>query len=117
MSLAGCLALSGALFAIGAYGLLTRRNIIAALMALELMVNAALINFVAFARYGAAIPWLAERDFARGTAPWNALAGPQFALFAMAITAAEMALALAIVVSLHHQGQGTDIRGLENLHG
>jgi NADH-quinone oxidoreductase subunit K len=52
MNLASCLVLAAALFAIGVFGLLTRRNLIAVLISLELMVNASLINFVAFARFG-----------------------------------------------------------------
>ncbi|HKP95563.1 MAG TPA: NADH-quinone oxidoreductase subunit NuoK [Fibrobacteria bacterium] len=106
MSLASCLLLSAALFAIGAYGLVTRRNLIAALMSLELMVNAALINFVAFARFG-------------GThaAAGDAEAGSLFALFAVAVTAAEMALALAIVIAVHRQRRHLDIRELDGLHG
>ena len=63
MNLASCLVLSGVLFAIGAYGLLTRRNFIAALISLELMVNAALINFVAFGRYGGSMRAFAEGGF------------------------------------------------------
>ena len=58
---------------------------LAALMSLELMVNAALINFIAFARFGG--PQGALRD---------AEAGSLFVLFAVAVTAAEMALALAM---------------------
>ena len=106
MTLAACLLLSGALFAIGVYGLLTRRNLIAALMALELMVNAALINFIAFARFGG--PQGAFRD---------AEAGSLFALFAVAVTAAEMALALAIVIAVHRQRRNLDLRDLDGMHG
>ncbi len=106
MNLTACLLLSAALFSIGAYGLVTRRNMIAALMSLELMVNAALINFIAFARFG-------------GThaGQGDAQAGSLFALFAVAVTAAEMALALAIVVAVHRQRRHLDIRELDGLHG
>ncbi|MDB5048546.1 MAG: nuoK 2 [Fibrobacteres bacterium] len=106
MNLTSCLMLSAALFAIGAYGLVTRRNMIAALMSLELMVNAALINFVAFARFGGG----------HAAAP-DPEAGSLFALFAVAVTAAEMALALAIVIAVHRQRRHLDIRDLDGMHG
>ena len=106
MNLTTCLMLSAALFAIGAYGLVTRRNLIAALMSLELMVNAALINFMAFARFGGP-----------HHAPGHAESGSLFALFAVAVTAAEMALALAIVIAVHRQRRHLDLRELDGLHG
>jgi NADH-quinone oxidoreductase subunit K len=106
MNLTTCLLLSAALFAIGAFGLVTRRNLIAALMSLELMVNAALINFVAFARFGG--PHQVHG---------NAESGTLFALFAVAVTAAEMALALAIVIAVHRQRKHLDVRELDGLHG
>jgi NADH:ubiquinone oxidoreductase subunit K len=106
VNLTSCLFLSAALFAIGTFGLLTRRNFIAALMSLELMVNAALINFIAFARFGG--PQGAVRD---------AEAGSLFALFAVGVTAAEMALALAIVIAVHRQRKHLDVRDLDGLHG
>jgi len=105
MNLTVCLGVTGLLFAIGAYGLLTRRNMIAALMSLELMVNAALINFVAFARFGG------------GSGPRDAEAGPIFVLFAVAVTAAEMALGLAIVIALHRARRDLDPTELDGLHG
>jgi NADH-quinone oxidoreductase subunit K len=104
VNLTACLMLSAALFAIGAFGLVTRRNLIAALMSLELMVNAALINFVAFARFGA-------------RAAGHPESGSAFALFAVAVTAAEMALALAIVIAVHRQRKHLDVRELDGLHG
>lgn len=116
MNLAGCLALSGALFAIGVYGLLTRRNMIAALMSLELMVNAALINFVAFSRFGGDLRWFADGGFAP-TGLRDPQAGSVFALFAVGVTAAEMALALAIVISLHRQRGKVDIAEMDGLRG
>ena len=78
---------------------------IAALMSLELMVNAALINFVAFARFGGSA---AARDVE---------AGPIFVLFAVAVTAAEMALGLAIVIALHRARRDLDPTDLDGLHG
>lgn len=116
MNLATCLVLSGVLFALGAYGLLTRRNVIAALIALELMVNAALINFVAFGRFGGSLRAFAEGGFGAGGLR-DPQAGAVFALFAVGVTAAEMALALAIVISLHRQRKRLDITLLDGLRG
>jgi NADH:ubiquinone oxidoreductase subunit K len=76
------LILSGMLFSIGVYGVLARRNAILILMSVELMLNAVSINFVAFAVY---------------TAP-SLFTGIIFAIFIIAIAAAEVGLALAIVL-------------------
>ncbi len=101
MTLPACLALSAALFAIGVFGLLTRRNLIAVLMSLELMINAALINFTAFARFGGG----------------DATAGAAFPLFVFALAAAEMALALGIVLALQRNRRRIDVEELTDLHG
>jgi NADH-quinone oxidoreductase subunit K len=77
--------LSALLFGIGLFGLLSRRNAIAILMCIELMLNAANINLVAFSR--AVTPQL--------------LTGQVFAIFVMAIAAAEAAVGLAIVIALY----------------
>lgn len=78
------LALSGIIFAIGVYGVLARRNAILILMSVELMLNAVSINFVAFAAY-------LDPD---------RITGAIFAIFIITIAAAEIALALAIVIRL-----------------
>jgi len=101
MTLSTCLLLAAALFALGIYGLLSRRNLIAVIMSMELMVNAALINFVAFARFGNG----------------DSTAGAIFPIFSMAVTAAETALALAIVMALRRRGKKIDVQELTTLHG
>jgi NADH-quinone oxidoreductase subunit K len=78
------LIVSAALFSLGLYGLLTRKNAINVLMAVELIFNSANINLVAFSR------------FASGEA-----SGQVFALFTIVIAACEAAVALAIVMSLY----------------
>ncbi|BCW98479.1 MAG: NADH-quinone oxidoreductase subunit K [Armatimonadota bacterium] len=77
--------LSALLFSIGLFGLLSRRNAIAILMCIELMLNAANINLVAFSRAVTA----------------QLLTGQVFAIFVMAIAAAEAAVGLAIVIALY----------------
>ncbi len=76
------LVLSATLFAIGAFGVLTRRNAIIVLMCIEIMLNAANINFVTFAVYN------------------HDTSGQVFALFSIAIAAAEVAVGLAILLNL-----------------
>jgi len=75
------LVLGAVLFGIGMFGVLTRRNAIAILMAVELMLNAVNINFIAFSR--------------------STLDGQVFAIFVIAVAAAEAAVGLAIVLGLY----------------
>jgi NADH-quinone oxidoreductase subunit K len=91
MTLAVWLLLSTALFAIGLYGLLARRNAIAVLISIELMVNAASLNLVAFSRF-------------------HGLAGGQaLAAFLIALTVAEIVVGLAIVVVFARARRGGSI--------
>lgn len=76
---------SAALFAIGLFGIMTRRNAIAMLMSVELMLNAANINLVAFSGY------------LKG----HMLVGQLFAIFVIAIAAAECAVGLAIIINVY----------------
>lgn len=78
------LVLSSILFSIGVYGVLTRRNAVLIIMSVELMLNAASINMVAFAAY---------------TSP-AAFTGIIFAIFIITIAAAEVGLALAIILRI-----------------
>ena len=99
MSLVAYLLLAAALFCIGIYGLLTRRNAVGILLSVELMANAVNINFVAFAS-------------ARGD-----LIGQVFSLFAIAITVAEVAVGLAIVILLYRARRGVLVDKAEELEG
>ena len=78
------LVLSAIMFALGVYGVLARRNAVLVLMSVELMLNAVSLNFVAFAAY---------LDPDRVT-------GAIFAVFVITVAAAEVGLALAIVIRL-----------------
>ena len=84
------LALAAILFSIGLFGVLTRRNTIGILMSLELMFNAANINFVAFNKF-----ILSE-----------GLVGQMFAIFIIVVAAAEAVVGLAIVLLLYRNWQG-----------
>jgi NADH-quinone oxidoreductase subunit K len=81
------LALAAALFAIGVFGVLSRRNVIAILMSIELMLNGANINLLAFARYGHS----------------PLLSGQVLALFVIAVAAAETAVGLAIILAIYRR--------------
>ncbi|MCM2273003.1 MAG: NADH-quinone oxidoreductase subunit NuoK [candidate division Zixibacteria bacterium] len=84
------LALAALLFAIGLFGVITRRNTIGILMSLELMFNAANINFVAFNKF---------------LAPAG-LTGQMFSLFIIVVAAAEATVGLAIVLLLYRNWRG-----------
>jgi len=83
------LVIGALLFIIGVAGVLTRRNIIVIFMSIELILNAANLNFIAFSRY------LQE------TGNVNALAGQIFAVFVIVVAAAEAAIGLGIVIALY----------------
>jgi len=87
------LALAAILFAIGVFGVLTRRNAIGILMSLELMFNAANINLVAFNKF---------------ITP-DGLTGQIFAIFVVVVAAAEAVVGLAIVLLLYRNWKGIDV--------
>ena len=84
------------MFACGVYGFITRRNMIAMLISLELMLNSVDMNFVVFNRF--LFP--------------GQLDGMFFTLFAIAIAAAETALAIAIVVNVYRANNDIDVRDI-----
>jgi NADH-quinone oxidoreductase subunit K len=100
--LAFLLTLSALMFALGLLGVLTRRNAILVLVGIELMLNAANLNFIAFWRYGP---------------PDASLTGPVFVLFSIAIAAAEAAVGLAIILMVFRHTRSTDLNRLDSLHG
>ncbi|MEK6337504.1 MAG: NADH-quinone oxidoreductase subunit NuoK [Acidobacteriota bacterium] len=83
------LVIAAILFIIGVAGVLTRRNIIVIFMSIELILNAANLNFIAFSRY--------LQDSGSG----NALAGQVFTVFIIVVAAAEAAVGLGIVIALY----------------
>ncbi len=93
------LILSSLLFAVGAYGVLTRKNAIVVLMSIEIMLNAANINLVAFSSYHTILHPLAAKD----------ATGQVFALFSIAIAAAEVAVGLAILLSVYRRYNTIDV--------
>ncbi len=93
------LVVSALLFSIGVYGVLARRNAITILMAVELMLNAVTLNFVAFASYG---------DPDRFT-------GVIFAIFVVTVAAAEAGLALAIVLRVFRNLKTSNVDEVDSL--
>jgi NADH-quinone oxidoreductase subunit K len=98
------LVLAAALFCVGAYGVLSRRDAIAILMGIELMLNAININMVAFWRYlGPAARSTVQGSaaaplYVKGSAA--ATAGQAFPLFVYAVAAAEATVGLALIIAL-----------------
>lgn len=101
MTLANCVALSLLLCAIGIFGMLTRRNLLGILLSVEIILNGANINFAAFAHFRAADP----------------VAGAVFPIFVMAVSACEIAVALAIIISMYRRKKRLDVYRMEELHG
>lgn len=93
------IALSAVLFTMGALGVLVRRNAIVIFMSIELMLNAANLAFVAFARYHAS------------------QGGQIFVFFIMAVSAAEVAVGLALIVTIFQTKRSINVDDLENLKG
>jgi NADH-quinone oxidoreductase subunit K len=83
------LVIGALLFIIGVAGVLTRRNIIVIFMSIELILNAANLNFIAFSRY------------LQDTGNVNAVAGQVFSVFVIVVAAAEAAIGLGIVIALY----------------
>jgi NADH-quinone oxidoreductase subunit K len=96
------LSLSALLFAIGLAGALTRRNAILVLIGIELMLNAANLNFIAFWRF---------------SAHPEALTGVMFVIFSIAVAAAEAAVGLALIIAIHRHYKTTDVTQIDSMRG
>ena len=98
MPLSAYIAVSAALFALGIVTILVRRNVLYVLMGIEMILNAANINFVAFARHSG-----------------NSLDGQMFAIFVIILAAAEAAVALAIVLNVFRLFDSLEPGGIARL--
>jgi NADH-quinone oxidoreductase subunit K len=99
MTLQAYLTLAAMLFCIGLFGVITRRNTIGILLGIELMLNAVNINLVAFARFRADV------------------GGLVFTMFTIAITVAEVAVGLAIVIDIFRVRRTIEADHLDLLRG
>ena len=93
------LLLGAALFAIGVYGVLARRNGVLVLMSIELILTAVNINLVAFSAFH------------------NDIAGQVFALFVIAVAAAEVGVGLAIVLLIYRNRASIDLTEVDTMRG
>lgn len=93
---------SALLFSIGLAGALTRRNAIIVLLGIELMLNAANVNFIAFWRFS-------ERP--------EALTGVMFVIFSIAVAAAEAAVGLALIIAIHRHYKTTNLDQVDSMKG
>jgi NADH-quinone oxidoreductase subunit K len=94
------LTISAILFSLGLFAVVTKRNAVTVLMGIELILNAANINFVAFARY-------ADTD----------IDGQMFAVFVIVIAAAGAAVSLAIVLNLYNRLRTIDLDEADSMSG
>jgi len=93
------LLLSAVLFCIGVFGVLSRRNAVSVLMSIEILLNAVNINLIAFAVYHGNV------------------GGQVFALFVIAVAAAEVGVGLAIVLMLYRNRRSIDISTVDLMKG
>jgi len=97
LSLNHFLVLGAILFCIGLYGALTKRNAIAVLMGIEIMLNAVNVTMVGFSFYNSVKPWSTY------------LTGQIFAIFIITVAAAEAAVALAMIISIYRKRNTVDV--------
>ncbi|MGD9696655.1 MAG: NADH-quinone oxidoreductase subunit NuoK [Thermoleophilia bacterium] len=99
MPLVWYLALSGVLFLLGLVGVMTRRNPLLLLLAVELLLNSANVALVGFSRY------------------WGVVDGQVFALVVMVVAAAEVVIGLGLVVAVFRQRIALDVDQMDTLKG
>lgn len=95
------LILAAGLFCIGAFGALARKNAVAVLMGIELMLNAVNVNLIAFWRY---------TDVGRMT-------GQLFAIFVITVAAAEAAVGLALFIAIYRQRNTVNVEEIDTMKG
>ena len=100
LSLQHFLTLAAILFGLGLFCVITRRNALGILMGIELILNSANVNYVAFARYGGAT-----------------YDGQIFAVFVIMLAAAEAAVGLAIVLGVYQSFETIDVEATDRLRG
>ena len=91
--------ITSVLFFIGVYGFITRKNLISVLISIELVMNASVVNFVVINKY--LYPDMLE--------------GVLFAIFIIAVTAAETALAVSIIINLYRQISSVEVKETETM--
>ena len=107
-TLTNCLILGGVIFAIGAWGVIARRNVLIVLISIELMLNAVNLVFASFARMHA-------HTLAEPGNKYPGESGQIFALFIIAVAAAEAAVGLAIVITFFRNRETVDTRDMRQM--
>lgn len=100
--LSGYLIVGAMLFCLGLYGSLARKNAVAILMGIELMLNASVINFIAFWRY---------------INPNAALTGQAFAVFVITLAAAEVSVGLALIIAIYRNRDTITVDDVDMMKG
>ena len=100
-SLQSYLVIAAILFSMGIYGVITRKNAVAILMGIELILNSANINFIAFGRFNGV----------------GSVDGQIFSIFVIVLAAAEAAVALAIIINLFKNVGTVDVDSADALKG
>jgi NADH-quinone oxidoreductase subunit K len=95
------LIVAAALFCIGGFGVLARRNAVGVLMGIELMLNAVNINLIAFWRYAGAVE----------------MTGQLFAIFVITVAAAEAAVGLALIIAIYRQRSTVNVEEIDTMKG
>lgn len=101
MPVTSYLVLAAILFCVGLYGVLTKRNAVIVLFSIELMLNAANLNLVAFSKYGL----------------YANMTGQVFSLFSIAVAAAEAAVGIAILIALYRRRGTVEMDQFHSLKG
>lgn len=99
MTITPYLTLAAILFCIGLYGALSKKNAVIVLLSIELMLNAVNLNLIAFAKYGAR----------------PSLSGQIFSLFNITVAAAEVAVGIAILITLYRNRGTTDVTDMDQM--
>lgn len=99
------LALGAVLFCIGLYGAIAKRNAIAVLMSIEIMLNAVNITMIGFSTFNRVKPYSTY------------LTGQIFAIFIITVAAAEAAVALAMIISIYRKKNTVDVTEIDTMKG
>ncbi|MBI2965373.1 MAG: NADH-quinone oxidoreductase subunit NuoK [Chloroflexi bacterium] len=117
MTLESVLVVSAVIFSIGLFGSLARRNVIVVLMSIELMFNAVNIAAIAFSRFTVPAS-LADGPVAlTADAMRQVLTGQVFAVFVIAVAAAEVTLGLALAVAIYRRRESSEVTDLTSARG
>lgn len=117
MTLENVLLVSAIVFAIGLYGVLAKRNAIVVLMSIELMFNAVNIAAIAFSRFTVPARLVDSPVSLTSDAARSVLTGQTFAVFIIAVAAAEVTLGLALAIAVYRRRESVEVTDLTSARG